>query len=88
MSNQGRAASSTLVAIPSDLGHRAPPSLGLEGEVVSSTHGEVQVVDNGEGQGVLVGRLCTLDHSPVPGTSDGEGPPSAMDIRTRTEGAL
>ena len=59
-----------------------------EAEVVSPTQGDVLVVNDGEGLEVHVGRFCTLDHSPVPGTSDGEGPPSAMDIRTRTEGAL
>ena len=59
-----------------------------EAEVVSLTRGDVHIVIDGEGLGVRVGRFCTLDHSPVPGTSDGEGPPSAMDIRTRTEGAL
>jgi hypothetical protein len=45
------------------------PDIG-EAEVVSLTHDDVQVVDDGEGLGVVVGGFCTLDDRPVPGTSD------------------
>ena len=46
-----------------------------EDEVVSLTHGEVEIVGEGEGLGVRVGRFCTVDHSPAPARGYGGRPP-------------